>query len=117
MKSDKLASVRLIFGLLSLVVSVGLIRSIIGHLTKQDIVQTQESVLQAEEQRKAELLGKLAEATSAAFIEKQAREKLGLARPEDTIVLVDTSGAIGGPAASGGESDSSNWKRWWKLFF
>lgn len=117
MKSDKFAPVRLIFGLMSLMISIGLIRSIIGHVGKQDIVQTQESVLQAEQERKAELNRKLEEATSAAFIEKQAREKLGLAKPEDTIVLIDTSGVGIDDTVIRGEERASNWKRWWRLFF
>ncbi len=117
MKSDKLASFRLFFGLVSLVVSIGLVRSIVGHLTKQDIVGLQETVLTAEKNRKEELEKRLVEATSAAFIEKQAREKLGMAKPEDTIVLLDTPSAGNGQAQDGGEKYAPNWKQWWRLFF
>lgn len=115
MKSVKFASFRFILGLVSLFISVGLVRSIIGHWTKQDIVQTREAALRGEEARKAELERKLIEATGAAFIEKQAREKLGLVRPGDTIVLLEPSKAAG--TENTGEGAISNWERWWRLFF
>lgn len=47
------------------------------------------------------------------FIEKQAREKLGLAKPNEVVVVMTTPEAT----QSGIEKDLPNWEKWWNLFF
>jgi cell division protein FtsB len=106
---------RLGITIICLVLFVGLIRSIVGHINRNDVVQERREALLREEKRNQELKERLKEATSAAFIEKQAREKLGLARVGDTIILMEGSREAKGSAAEG--AHSSNWKRWWRLFF
>lgn len=106
---------RLIITIISLMVSVGLLRSIVGHFQRNDVVGERQKILREEEARSRQLKDHLKEATSAAFIEKQAREKLGLAREGDIIVLMQS------PTPPMGEKKKpenlSHWKRWWKLFF
>lgn len=100
---------------LSLVISFGLIRSIWEHRGRWTLVDRRKEVLVREQEKNSQLLEKLREATSSTFIEKEAREKLGLARPEDTIVLM----AQPEGSASGDKENeaTTNIQRWWRLFF
>ena len=106
----------LIFGLF---LCIGLLRSIVENFQRTDLVGEREAVLLKEEQRNAELYRQLHEATSAAFIEQQARNKLGLVRQGDTVVLIGPSNE---PQSSlgvngSGETNLSRWQKWWSLFF
>lgn len=74
-------------------------------------------VLMKEDSRRSELLKRLREATSSAFVEKQAREKLGLAKEGDTIILLDKSQLTNSNNQFKQNEPKSNWERWWKLFF
>jgi cell division protein FtsB len=57
----------------------------------------------------------LKEATSPAFIERSARDNLGLVRPGETVVIMDQSNQF----ASGQKNPQNlpSWKQWWQLFF
>ena len=57
----------------------------------------------------------LREATSPAFIEQAARDKLGLVREGETIVIMDK--ASGGPKTPKNPQELPSWKQWWSLFF
>ena len=111
--------VRLGIAIVSLVICIGLVRSIFDTLTRRNVVSERSEVLRREQELHAKLLEQLQEATSPAFIEKQARDKLGFAKEGEIIVLL-------GKPGSGEASDSSNttlgpgisqWKKWWSLFF
>lgn len=56
---------------------------------------------------------------SEAFIEKEARDKLGMAKPGETVlVLPQLEGIVN--FVSFGEAEEKelpNWQRWWRLFF
>jgi cell division protein FtsB len=109
---------RLGITIISLIISIGLVRSIIGHFQRNDVVEESHEVLQKEEQRNKELQSRLKEATSSAYVEKQAREKLGLALPGDTIVLLGESKEMHTSLESEQKQHSgSHWEQWWKLFF
>ena len=109
--------VRLILIIVSAFICIGLIRSIIGTIRQNDILSERRAVLEKEEKRSAILQEKLRESTSASFLEKQAREKLGLVKEGETVVL------LGQPQTQEDENVNSSvvseslWKRWWKLFF
>ena len=109
---------RFILAIISLMVCVGLLRSIVSHLRRNDVVEEHRQSLVKEEERNRELKDRLKEATSPAFIEKQAREKLGLAKPGDTIVLMNTGAVVDAKSKHEAAAvGTSNWKRWWQLFF
>lgn len=121
MKEDRLqpgrfSGIRLIIGVVSLFVSVGLVRSIVDHWHKRTIVSERQEALGREEQRNRELVAQLEEATSAAFIEKEAREKLGLVKEGDTVVLM-TNDKLQKTHETTMQETAPNWKKWWKLFF
>ena len=99
-----------------LVLAVGVVRSVVTIWQKRGIVAQRQAVLRVEEARKAALLQQLQEATSSAFVEKAAREKLGLVKPGETVVIMDQTphSATGSGTAA---SDTPSWKQWWQLFF
>lgn len=66
-----------------------------------------------------ELQAQLEYVQSQAFIESQAREKLGMAKDDETVlILPENLGQITGfKKTEEEEQNLSNWQRWWKLFF
>jgi cell division protein FtsB len=102
--------------LLSLVIAVGIIRSVITIWQKRGIVAQRSAVLEAEEAKHARLEQNLREATSAAFIERVAREKLGLVKEGEQVVIMNRNQNLDLNAQNDIQAQPS-WKQWWKLFF
>lgn len=103
----------------SLVLIVALSGSLFDLWHRRDVVQERKDALQKVEEEHARLLKDLAEATSSAFIEKQAREKLGLVKEGETVVLMDDSEKfkVQSVKSEDGSTNLPNWKRWMRLFF
>lgn len=63
----------------------------------------------------------IAEAQSASFIEKQVRDKLGLAKAGESIVILPDNDTLRKLAPQIGSEENTlpdpNWKKWMKLFF
>lgn len=114
MKRSPLSGIKATLWLFSLIILIGLARSIIALVSRIDIVEERRGVLQKEEQRYSALQASLKEATSPAYIEKQAREKLGLVKEGDTVILLSTPAV---QKKSGTAEHQSNWEQWWNLFF
>ena len=108
---------RFILGVISLILCVGLARSLYAQIFKEDAVLERQSKFANEQLRNKELKQKLEEATSSAFIEKLAREKLGMVQEGDTVVLIDTSRMLNNTQMSPDSKRKSNWSMWWDLFF
>ncbi len=64
-----------------------------------------------------ELKLRLDEVTSSGFIEKEAREKLGLQKPGEVVVILPTGGEIKELGIQEKEVVLQNWEKWWRLFF
>ncbi len=94
---------------------VSLMVSLVNLIQKKDIVKERQAVLAGIEAEHQKLTEQLKEAQSLPFIERQAREKLGLVRPGEMIVLLGKQNFTSG--GSTGEDSTSNWRKWWKLFF
>lgn len=101
---------------LTLLFTIGIVRSVITIAQKRGIVAERQQVLRQEEAKRNELLERLKEATSASFIERAAREKLGLVKEGETVVILDKTKLLNQdtPVPAG---PVSNWKQWWNLFF
>jgi cell division protein FtsB len=106
---------RLMIILVSFLVCYELLGSIISNVQRIDSVAGRKAVLEKEQKRNEALKEELRVATSASFLEKQAREKLGLVKEGETIIL------MGKPDQSEGQQTTQTpqdrWERWWKLFF
>ncbi len=84
---------------------------------KKDIVKEREVVLSRVERESQQFKKQLEEAQTPAFIEKAARDKLGLVKPGEIVVLLGTSQATSSVSLREPREESANWKQWWKLFF
>lgn len=108
---------RAIFLVICLILAVGIIRSVVTIWQKRGIVAERKTVLEAEQAKHALLERQLQEATSTAFIERTAREKLGLVKPGETVVILDTSKLQNQDEKTGNSSLTPSWREWWQLFF
>lgn len=106
--------VRLAVTIISLILVYNLSLSIIDLWTRKDIVSSRRGALALVEQKNAQLKEKLSVAQSPEFVEKQAREKLGMVKPGETLVLVGTDGS--GDPVTAKPRKIPNWQMWWRLF-
>ena len=103
-----------LFGIsVCLIVIVSLVGSF-GDLGKADRrireARDEFSGLKKEEQK---LLRRKREVDSPAFVEQEARNRLGLAKPGETVVILPDNLKTGSKAA---EKDTiPNWEKWWRL--
>ena len=106
--------VRLAVTIISLILVYNLSLSIIDLWTRKDIVSSRRSALTQVEQKNAQLKEKLSVAESPEFVEKQAREKLGMVKPGETLVLIGADSA--GDQVNTKPLNIPNWLAWWRLF-
>ncbi len=97
--------------------SFGLIRTLYDGIQKYGIVTDRQRELEAVQAENQRLKAAVAFADTPEFVEQEARNKLGLVKEGETVVL------IGSPAASvsihslSEGSNKPNWRLWWELFF
>lgn len=77
---------------------------------KVEIARKELAQAQAEQEK---LKGQLEYVQSDEFVEREAREKLGLGKPGEEVVIVPTVPPVPSVSQSGGEP---NWYKWWKLY-
>lgn len=105
----------LIIGICLIVKLTGDIR----HLLKasEQVKLTGQRVLELEEEKKR-LLEKKEYYQSEEFIEEEARNKLNMAKPGETIVILPPNvGELVGRSQKETFTPLPNWKKWWNLFF
>jgi len=101
--------VSLIFGCISLS------SSIVSTLKRQNAREERERILLELQKRESELQKKLEFAGSPEFIEAEARTKLNMARPGETIILMNQE--KGNLEKEENTTNIANWKIWWRLFY
>ena len=77
-------------------------------------VRLAESQVQQAEAENQSLKQKLAQIDNPEFIEKEAREKLGMAKEGETILILPTQNKVDSGQLTV-DSDPS-WKQWWDLY-
>jgi len=83
----------------------------------QRIKLMEEKVLKLEEKKK-ELSEKYQYYQTPEFIEEEARNKLNMAKPGETIVILPPNlGEVLSRPKTQVEPPIPNWKKWWNLFF
>ena len=102
-----------------IVVLLLIIKNIIGSILSlrqnSHIVTSLKQQEQQEKQKGQFLKEKLHQVNTVQFIENEAREKLGMAKPGEHIVLAPPPVAV---VQKQPETDySPTWQKWWKLFF
>ena len=111
--------VRLVIIAVSAVLIVNLSRSIWDLWRRRDILGEREAVLGRIQDENKWLQSEFEYAQSPEFIEQEARNRLGLGREGEEVVLLPKS-QISSPNIQTKEEKEeilTNWKRWWRLFF
>lgn len=115
MKFFKSRLFRLIVAIISLIMVVTLSRSVYDLWRRKDIVSERQRVLRQAEEENRRFKQELAQVQTVEFIEKQVRDKLGLVRPGEAVVIVPKP--ADNVAAEETGPKLANWQKWWKLFF
>lgn len=104
---------------ITLLIAYNLIVQIFDALKSSERLSLEAEKLSRLEVKNRELKEQLARVKSLEFIEEQARDKLGLARTGETIVIIpeDKLQEVLGLSKKVGEVRLPNWLGWWRLFF
>ena len=95
-----------------------LIHSIYSIWQKQDLVIQAQKNLSAEKNENRELKKEIAQVNQPQFIETQARDKLLLAKPGESVVIMPREELGASTEAIPKQVDMRpNWKKWWDIFF
>lgn len=106
----------LIMAGVSLIISLS--RDILRLLKASDQIKLAEQRVQQLEAEQQQLLEKKEYFQSEEFVEEEARNKLNMAKPGETIVILPpSSGVAEDKSKSRSQIGIPNWKKWWKLFF
>src|SRR5688572_4932441 len=89
--------IRIFFLLVCLVSLVGLAQSLYSIWLKRDIVEDRRKVLAQRQAENTRLKEEYIQVQQPEYVEKQAREKLGLVKPGEIVVLMEKSKEEGNP--------------------
>ena len=116
-KKVRIPTLRLLAVMWLLATIIGLSRSLISVLGRKNILRERIEELTRLKNANEELKKKLAEVQAPEFVEREARNKLNLSKEGETVILVDQTESTSNTPASLTPLSSSNWKKWWHLFF
>lgn len=111
--------INLIIIIAGVFVIVNLTRSINELLHAGDRIKEIEYQVNQLKQRNNQLKKQLAEVQSPQYLEKIARDKLGLAKEGETVVILPQNSSIESRQTSSAEVEKNlpNWQKWRRLFF
>jgi cell division protein FtsB len=98
-----------------LLVIKNIVASIVSLRQNSQIVTTLKQQENTEKEKKRFLQEQLYYVNTPQFIENEAREKLGMVKPGEHIVLAPPPAPATSP--SNPTNFTPNWKKWWNLFF
>ncbi len=85
------------------------------------IIEEARNEVQKEEEEMASLEAQLKEAESQQFVEKQLRDKLGMAKEDEVVIVLPEADSLRTLAPKRKFEEElpkeANWKKWQKLFF
>jgi len=100
---------------------ISLSRSVVDLWERRKIVKEEKERLVQVEKKHEDLTEKLNMVQTSAFVEKEARERLGMAKAGDTVIIMDTNSTFPkereGILSTDPSGQIPNWKRWWQIFF
>jgi cell division protein FtsB len=108
---------KIIIAIINIFIIIGLIRSILDLNKRWGIVKNRENTLNRLLTENKRLKRSLKDAQSPNFIEKEARDKLGLAKPGDSIVIMQKQAPITSTSPQNSTNTLPVWQQWWQLFF
>ena len=100
--------------LISIAIIVSLIGSIYSLWQKQDLIKNARLELVREKSENSQLQKDLSRVDNTQFIEEEARNKLFLAKPNETEIIVPQEKKKAIPKKG---EEFPNWKQWFLLFF
>lgn len=92
-------------------------RSVWGLWQRQEEIDRQRERVGKLLQENNRLQSQLTYVRTEEFIEKQAREKLNLVKPDETVVVVPESVLRAATASASPTPPPPNWEQWMRLFF
>jgi len=114
-------SLRYIFIALFLVLSISLIRNIIKISQAGKVVGEASLRVEILKEENLKLQERLSEVQGEAYVEKELRDKLGLAKEGETVLVLPEEDIVRSLAPKLTEEEETlpdpNWKKWLKLFF
>lgn len=106
----------IIFGCIMAI--IGLTRSVIELRGRSNMAEERQSELDKVKKENAELKKRYEEVQTPEFVEREIRERLGLVKEGETLVLVDKNRSPQSEQpVSNFDPQLPNWKQWMKLFF
>jgi cell division protein FtsB len=118
MKLFKNPLFRLIYVIAGVFMIIGLSHSIYDLWKKQDIIVDRQNALKQAEAENKRLKKALEESQTPDFIEREARNSLGMSKEGEIVVLMDTASGSGTTNSQPGEAaEKPSWKLWWRLFY
>jgi len=113
---------RRLFQIVSIIIGLGLIIKFTGDVNRllKSIYQIKlmENRILELEKKKEIVLKKYQYYQSEDFIEEEARNKLNMAKPGETIVILPPNlSELLNRSRIQTEASLPNWKKWWNLFF
>jgi len=104
--------------LLGFYLIISLSRNILTLVKKGEEIKKQNLKVSELKEKNKELKTRLEYVSSEEFIEKEAREKLGMAKPgEEILVLPENVLEKNKTKDKENEEELPNFKKWWRLFF
>lgn len=108
--------VQILWLVLGLYACIALSRSLAQLYQASRRVTTQETKLSELKSEVAGLKTQLEEVESWDFLEKQARNELGLQRPGEIVLVLPPTNLVVNGGESRSEVTEENWQKWLKLF-
>ena len=113
--------IKLVIIIGSLILSAFLIKNIAGILSVRDRVENAQREVTRLQKEQDEIKKKLEVASSPAFIERVARDKLGLAKEGETVVVLPSEDFLKTLSPNFGTQEDElpkpNWRKWIEKFF
>lgn len=108
-----------LFLILSLILITSLVRNVSRILSAGERIETTRSQIEALKKENAQLKSKINNAKSDFYIEKSIRDKLGLSKPGETVVVlpeIDLSNLDDEENNQKAVKIEKNWQKWLKIF-
>ncbi len=106
--------------ILIILVMSSLVQGILAIKRSNDKIQQEKEKVAQEQKRNAELKKQIEEINSQSFTEQVARDKLGLAKPGETVIVLPDKEVLKRLAPHLEEEQDAlpdpNWQKWLKLF-
>lgn len=115
MRQNRLIKIIIIIVGIGLIISLS--RNIFRLLKAGDQVRLVQQRLEELEREHQELLEKKEYYQSEEFIEQEARNRLNLGKPGETVVILPPNVGETGEITSSSTPELPNWQKWLKLFF